>query len=100
MENFFAGGSLAELAAAILERAPASADSHFPAAGPMDPAGDHPLSRGQLSLWFLHALDPEGAAYNVTSAVRVRGELDVTALQASIAALVTRHPVLRSTFPT
>jgi amino acid adenylation domain-containing protein len=100
MERFFAGGSLAELADAILERASISADSTVPGAGEMDPVGDHPLSRGQLSLWFLHALDPEGAAYNVTSAVRVRGELDVTALQASIAALVARHPVLRSTFPT
>ncbi len=100
MESFFAGASLAELADTIFERA-ASSTAPLPGApAAVDPVGDHPLSRGQQSLWFLHALDPAGSAYNVTSAVRVRGELEVAALQASIAALVDRHPVLRTTFPT
>ncbi|HSS78378.1 MAG TPA: amino acid adenylation domain-containing protein, partial [Thermoanaerobaculia bacterium] len=100
MERFFAGGSLAELAGAILESASAPVAAQLPGTGEVDPVGDHPLSRGQQSLWFLHALDSAGAAYNVTSAVRARGELDVKALQGSIAELVARHPVLRTTFPT
>jgi amino acid adenylation domain-containing protein len=100
MESFFAGASLGELADTILERATASPALFPGVAAAVDPVGDHPLSRGQQSLWFLHALDPAGSAYNVTSAVRVRGELEVAALQASIAALVDRHPVLRTTFPT
>jgi amino acid adenylation domain-containing protein len=102
MERFFAGGSLAELAGSIQARADtaaSSASSALPAL-PGHEVGDHPLSRGQQSLWFLHALDPEGAAYNVASAVRIRGELDVAALRASIDALIARHPVLRTTFPT
>ena len=98
MESFFAGASVGELADTILERATAPAAPERGNA--VDAVGDHPLSRGQQSLWFLHALDVESAAYNVTSAVRVRGELDAGALQASIAALVARHAVLRTTFPT
>ncbi|HEV2852271.1 MAG TPA: amino acid adenylation domain-containing protein [Thermoanaerobaculia bacterium] len=102
MESLFAGGSLAELAGSILERAGAVAPA--PASSLSSPAGrevgDHPLSRGQQSLWFLHALNPEGAAYNVASAVRVRGELDVAALKASLDTLIERHAVLRTTFPT
>ncbi len=98
MESFFAGGSLAELADGIVARAGTAAAS-LPAL-PGREVGDHPLSRGQQSLWFLHALDPASAAYNVASAVRIRGELDVAALRASIDALIARHPVLRTTFPT
>ncbi|MEA2604979.1 MAG: hypothetical protein QOF89_5971 [Acidobacteriota bacterium] len=102
MESFFAGGSLAELADAILTRAGAA--TPIPASSllsqPGREVGDHPLSRGQQSLWFLHALDPGGAAYNVASAVRIRGELDVAALKASISALIERHAALRTTFPT
>ena len=101
MESFFAGGSLAELADGILARAGSSAAvAETAAARPGPEIGDHPLSRGQQSLWLLHALDPKSAAYNVASAVRVRGDLDVAALRASIAAQIARHPVLRTTFLT
>ena len=95
MESFFAGGSLSELADSILARS-----SGTQTLQPGRELGDHPLSRGQQSLWFLHALDPADAAYNVASAVRIRGELDVEALRASVAALIERHAVLRTTFPT
>jgi len=105
MDSFFGDGSLAELAGAILDRVLESAAAPGEAAllsgtSGADPVGDHPLSRGQQSLWFLHALNPQGDAYNVTSAVRVRGELDVAALHASIDALAERHAALRTTFPT
>ncbi|MFY9825399.1 MAG: condensation domain-containing protein, partial [Thermoanaerobaculia bacterium] len=100
MESFFAGASLGELADTIVARAAAAPASVLPLSEPGREEGDHPLSRGQQSLWFLHALDSEGAAYNVASAVRIRGELDVAALRASFAALIERHPALRTTFPT
>jgi amino acid adenylation domain-containing protein len=61
-------------------------------------AGDFELSRAQLSLWFLHALQPASPAYNVPNAVRLRGELDVASLLGAFQALVDRHPALRTTF--
>jgi amino acid adenylation domain-containing protein len=57
-----------------------------------------PLSRGQRALWFLHQLDPEGAAYNVPAAVTIEGEVDVAALRRACRALLDRHAVLRGTF--
>ncbi|MCC5661303.1 amino acid adenylation domain-containing protein [Nostoc sp. XA010] len=61
---------------------------------------EHPLSYGQRSLWFMHKLAPESTAYNIVNAVRLRGELNISALQSSIQKLVERHPALRTNFIT
>jgi amino acid adenylation domain-containing protein len=57
-----------------------------------------PLSFAQQRQWFLHQLDPEGYAYNIPAAVRLRGELHVTALEQTFAELVRRHESLRTVF--
>jgi acyl carrier protein len=58
-----------------------------------------PLSPAQRRLWFLDRLDPEGSAYNLPAAVRLRGALDGPALAASLAEVVRRHEALRTAFP-
>jgi amino acid adenylation domain-containing protein len=60
---------------------------------------DPPLSFAQQRLWFLHRLDPSSAAYNMSSAVRVRGVLDGAALAQVFDEIVRRHEVLRTRFP-
>ena len=57
-----------------------------------------PLSFGQQRYWFLSRLDPESAAYNVPTAVRLKGKLDVAALERSINEVVRRHESLRTNF--
>lgn len=57
------------------------------------------LSPGQERLWFLQQLAPENPAYNMPQAFRVRGPLDVGALQRSLERVVQRHEVLRTSFP-
>lgn len=57
----------------------------------------HALSHGQRSLWFLHELAPESAAYNVAFAIRIDGDLDVDALCVAFGRLVERHAALRTT---
>jgi amino acid adenylation domain-containing protein len=56
------------------------------------------LSYAQERLWFLAQLDPNSAAYNISGAVRVRGPLDVHALQAALSELCARHEALRTRF--
>src|SRR5450830_180869 len=57
-----------------------------------------PLSYAQQRLLFLWQLEPDSAAYNMAAALRLRGELDESALQRAFDYLVQRHEVLRTRF--
>src|SRR5436309_1465774 len=56
-----------------------------------------PLSIAQERLWFLSELDPDSALYNESTAVRLRGSLDIQALKGALAAIVERQEILRTT---
>jgi len=60
--------------------------------------GHAPLSFGQQSFWFLTQLNPDSALYNIYRAVRIRGPLQVEALEKALDAIVQRHEALRTTF--
>ena len=57
-----------------------------------------PLSFAQERQWVLWQLDPDSAAYNIPTALRLKGKLDVVALEQSFNALIARHQTLRTTF--
>jgi acyl carrier protein len=57
-----------------------------------------PLSFAQQRLWFLDKLEPDSSLYNVTRAIKLKGPLDVEALQKSLNTIVSRHEALRTTF--
>ncbi|HEY4423383.1 MAG TPA: amino acid adenylation domain-containing protein [Pyrinomonadaceae bacterium] len=56
------------------------------------------LSFAQERLWFFDQLEPNSAAYNIPRMLRLRGSLDVAALQRSVNEIVLRHEVLRTSF--
>ncbi|HYI02733.1 condensation domain-containing protein, partial [Hyalangium sp.] len=62
------------------------------------PPQSQPLSHGQRAIWFVQQLSPEGSAYNVVVAARIRSEVDFPALRGAFLRLAERHPVLRSTY--
>ncbi|MCA1635265.1 MAG: amino acid adenylation domain-containing protein [Acidobacteria bacterium] len=57
-----------------------------------------PLSFAQRRLWFLQQFDPGNTAYNVSNAARLVGRLNVRALERTLAEIIRRHEVLRTTF--
>jgi amino acid adenylation domain-containing protein len=57
-----------------------------------------PLSYGQRALWFVQQLDAHNTAYTIASAIRIRGRLDLDALQQAFHILCERHPALRTGF--
>ncbi|HJT56493.1 MAG TPA: amino acid adenylation domain-containing protein [Ktedonobacteraceae bacterium] len=63
-------------------------------------AGGLPLSFAQQRLWFIDQLLPGSPAYNVSSAMRLTGVLDIPIFQESLREIVRRHEILRTIFPT
>ncbi|WRH90444.1 amino acid adenylation domain-containing protein [Pseudomonas fluorescens] len=59
---------------------------------------DGTLSFAQQRLWFLAQMAGGNSAYNIPIALRLRGRLDIDALQAALARIVARHETLRSRF--
>ncbi|MBD1944543.1 amino acid adenylation domain-containing protein, partial [Coleofasciculus sp. FACHB-712] len=59
---------------------------------------DLPLSFAQQRVWFLDRLEGESSAYNVPMALRLQGQLNVTALEQALKSIVERHEVLRTNF--
>ncbi|MBE2202015.1 MAG: amino acid adenylation domain-containing protein, partial [Anaerolinea sp.] len=65
---------------------------------PRDGRVSLPLSFAQQRLWFLDQLEGGSPFYNIHNAVRVRGPLDIPALERALNEIVKRHEVLRCRF--
>ncbi|MBE7553883.1 MAG: hypothetical protein HS126_22690 [Anaerolineales bacterium] len=60
--------------------------------------GPWPLSFAQQRLWFLDQLEPGNSVYNIPKAFRLKGLLNVTAMEQSLTEMGRRHEILRTTF--
>jgi len=60
--------------------------------------GPCPLSFSQQRLWFLDQLEPGNVAYNLAKTLRLKGPLNIVALERSLIEIVRRHESLRTWF--
>ncbi len=65
---------------------------------PRAPGAKVPMSFAQELLWLLEQANPGMHGYNVPRTARLRGALDIPALERALTEVVARHEVLRSTF--
>lgn len=59
-----------------------------------------PVSFAQQRLWFVDRLFPGNSFYNVPTAIRLSGVLNIKALSESFNEIVRRHEILRTSFGT
>jgi len=88
--------------AAALEHLPARTVPSLPQAIATAPrTAKMPLAPAQHRLWLADrvAAPADRWTYNMAGGLRLHGALDVEALQASLAALVARHEILRTGYP-
>ena len=76
-----------------------SPEAVAPPLRPIPRGGDLALSFGQERIWVLEQLQPESLFYNVVERFGLSGRLDIELLRRSIEAVVSRHEVLRTTYP-
>jgi hypothetical protein len=69
----------------------ARGDSSLPLLPRKTGESDPELSYAQERLWVLDRVGMAGSAYNVPIALRMRGRLDVQALERAFAEIVRRH---------
>ncbi len=62
-------------------------------------SGEGALSFSQERFWFLDQLYPASAVYHISRAWRLKGRIDRHALGNGINAIVRRHEILRTAFP-
>ncbi|MBN6526349.1 non-ribosomal peptide synthetase, partial [Acinetobacter pittii] len=56
------------------------------------------LSFAQQRLWFIDQLDEGNAFYNITTAIKFKGDLNVEILNSAINEIIKRHEILRTNF--
>ncbi len=98
LQAIFEGPTVAEIASKVEASRLAQRGLSAPAMQPVPRDQQLPLSFAQQRLWFLDQLAPGQALYTIPTALRLRGKLNVRALEQSINELIRRHEVLRTTF--
>lgn len=75
-----------------------SVQSPLEAIQPVSRQQDLPLSFAQQRLWFLEQLQPDTATFNIPSAVRLSGELNIGVFEKTLNEIIRRHEILRTNF--
>ncbi|MCO8170249.1 non-ribosomal peptide synthase/polyketide synthase [Pseudomonas sp. 21LCFQ02] len=93
LRTLYEAPTLAEFIAAVEGR-----EGHYSGIARLPRDGLLAQSAAQNRLWFLWQLQPQSIAYNIPGGLRLRGELDVAAVQRAFDTLIQRHEALRTRF--
>ena len=83
----------------LRKRSAARSETRATSILPISRDGDLLLSFGQQRLWFVHQLNPDDSSYNLPVAFSLFGRLDISVLERTLNKIISRHEVLRTTFP-
>src|SRR6185437_5845538 len=94
IRDLFAHSELADLARHLQ----GAAHAELPRIMPAKRSRRLPLSFAQQRLWFLAQMEGGSAAYHIPFGLRLKGDLNRTALRRTLDRIVVRHEALRTTF--
>ncbi|HEV2733411.1 MAG TPA: amino acid adenylation domain-containing protein, partial [Longimicrobiaceae bacterium] len=97
LRAFFEAPTVADVAARVEALLGSGSGMQLPPPRRVPRTGPLPLSLAQQRLWLVDRIEPDSPAYNMPTALRLRGPLDAAALRGSLDALVRRHETLRTT---
>ena len=107
LSDFFKNPTVAQLAALVALRVESTSkkdnvrsiegDKQALQISPRDRSQPCPLSPAQERIWFMNQLITVEPAYNEAEAVRLKGRLDVEALELAFNVVIERHEILRTT---
>ncbi|WP_198299656.1 non-ribosomal peptide synthetase [Tumebacillus avium] len=98
LRALFEAPSVAALAETILQLQVNGGEAVLPPIVPIDRSGKLVPTFNQQRVWELDRMDPGTPAYNVPSALRFTGDLNVAALERSFNEIIRRHESLRTAF--
>ncbi len=98
LRNLFETPTVAGLAESVELALQGGPGVEVPPLLPAPRTSDMPLSFAQQRMWFLNQWDSGSPAFNIPIDVRLKGELDIDALERALNAIVQRHEALRTTF--
>jgi amino acid adenylation domain-containing protein/thioester reductase-like protein len=100
LRRLFEAPTVAEFAKDIEKVSKAGLKLEIPPIKPISRSLNLPLSFAQQRLWFLAQLEPDNPFYNIPDAIRLRGQLNIAALEQSFQEILRRHESLRTNFKT
>jgi amino acid adenylation domain-containing protein len=98
LRDLFDTPTIAELAQRIVASRERAGQADLPPIEPAPRDGHLPMSFGQEAMWLTGQIQQGPSPYRMYPAIRVRGPLDVPALEWVLNELLRRHESLRTTF--
>ncbi|HEV7905478.1 MAG TPA: amino acid adenylation domain-containing protein [Pyrinomonadaceae bacterium] len=98
LRNLFERPTVSELAKMVEAALRDGRELDFPPIKRVSREAELPVSYSQQRQWILDQFDPGSADYNLPTPVRLRGRLDIAALQQTLGEIIRRHESLRTTF--
>ncbi|TCP59123.1 amino acid adenylation domain-containing protein [Tumebacillus sp. BK434] len=92
----FEAPTIAEMAERIEQAMTAKREEDFPPIVPVSRDGELVCSLGQERVWMLDRMTPGTPVYNIASAMRFVGKLDVPVMEKVINEIIRRHESLRT----
>ncbi|MEM9275673.1 MAG: amino acid adenylation domain-containing protein [Cyanobacteria bacterium P01_F01_bin.143] len=99
LRTLFEAPTIRDLAQAV-DRVQSNSDNKLEDIEIISRDGELQLSFAQQRQWFLHQLEPDNSAYNISTAVKITGQLDIQKLQQCLNILVEHQEILQTAFLT